>query len=246
MSTLADRSADDHNDDLTRDRDEIARILVAGLAHDLHNQLGTILMTVGFTAGGGDQQAGRTGSALKMAKLAERSVEKAMALCDRIRQLPDIFTGEPMAVDTRHLVVGIEKKARTELADGVKLITSYDSDLRPLHGVPTTLLRVVRSLFASALDLVADDGEVRIEAGNTALDEAAAAELRTAAGEYVRLAASIAAPEAGAPSPESVRSHLAESDGSGVAVVTAAQPGAAPQLVVYLVITDPPTAPVFR
>ena len=126
MSTLADRSADDHNDDLTRDRDEIARILVAGLAHDLHNQLGTILMTVGFTAGGGDQQAGRTGSALKMAKLAERSVEKAMALCDRIRQLPDIFTGEPMAVDTRHLVVGIEKKARTELADGVKLLAKED------------------------------------------------------------------------------------------------------------------------
>jgi len=148
--------------------------LACGVAHDLNNVLGPILLTTELLR-------------LDFPELPNDGLEliqtSARRGADMVKQLLTFVKGtegERLLVQTRLLFRELEKLIRASFPKQIELRINCANDLRPILGDATQLQQVLLNLCVNARDAMRDGGTLTLAAENIELDTAAANALTAA------------------------------------------------------------------
>ncbi len=170
---------------LRTQRMESIGTLAGGIAHDLNNTLGPIILSLDL---------------LKM-KFPDAESQELLAIigssarrgADMVRQVLSFargVEGRRMEVQVKHLIQEIEKIANDTFLKNIQVQTIIPNDLWTVLGDPTQLHQVLLNLCLNARDAMPDGGPLTISAENRTLDSHYAGMSSTAvakAGPYVFL-----------------------------------------------------------
>jgi len=168
---------------LRSQRIESIGTLAGGIAHDLNNSLGPIIMSI---------------AVLKMKFLDFESQEllaiiasSAQRGADMVRQVLSFargVEGRRMDVQVKHLLAEIEKIANDTFPKNIYIRTIVPNDLWTVLGDPTQLHQVLLNLCVNARDAMPNGGTLTLSAENLNLDQQYAASswnLESKPGHYV-------------------------------------------------------------
>jgi len=168
---------------LRAQRIESIGTLAGGIAHDLNNSLGPIMMSI---------------AVLKMKFLDFESQEllaiiasSAQRGADMVRQVLSFargVEGRRMDVQVKHLIAEVEKIANDTFPKNINIRTIVPHDLWTVLGDPTQLHQVLLNLCVNARDAMPNGGALTISAENLNLDKQYAASswnLESKVGPYV-------------------------------------------------------------
>jgi two-component system, cell cycle sensor histidine kinase and response regulator CckA len=156
--------------------------LAGGVAHDFNNLL---VVISGYT----DLLLGRVTDDTSLTQLREIS-QAAGRAGELVAQLLAFGRRAPSVselVDLDALIRGIQPMLRRLVDQDTGLVIEVADGLSPVHADSGQLEQVLVNLVINARDAMPDGGEIRIEATHIDLDEAQAAELGLAAGQWVLL-----------------------------------------------------------
>jgi PAS domain S-box-containing protein len=150
---------------LRAQRMESIGTLAGGIAHDLNNVLGPILMSLDI---------------LKM-KFPDRSSQELISIintsaqrgADMVRQVLSFargVEGRRMEVQLKHLIQDMEKIANDTFLKNIQVRTIIPPDLWTVLGDPTQLHQVLLNLCVNARDAMPDGGTLTLSAENLVLD----------------------------------------------------------------------------
>jgi len=150
---------------LRTQRMESIGTLAGGIAHDLNNSLGPIIMSLDL---------------LKM-KFPEHENQELLAIisacahrgADMVRQVLSFargVEGRRMEVQVRHLIQEVEKIANETFLKNIQIRTIIPNDLWTVLGDPTQLHQVLLNLCVNARDAMPNGGPLTISAENRTLD----------------------------------------------------------------------------
>jgi PAS domain S-box-containing protein len=151
---------------LRAQRMESIGTLAGGIAHDLNNALGPIIMSLDllkmkFTDPGSQELLGIIGSS------AQRGADMVRQVLSFARGVE----GRRMDVQARHLIAEIEKIASDTFPKNIQVRTAVSRDLWSVVGDPTQLHQVLLNFCVNARDAMANGGRLTISAENRTLDE---------------------------------------------------------------------------
>lgn len=150
---------------LRAQRMESIGTLAGGIAHDLNNVLGPIVMAIDLLK-------------LKFSDADSRELldiigTSALRGADMVRQVLSFargVEGRRMEVQLRHLVRDLERIITETLPKNIAIAIMLDSDLWSLNGEPTQLHQVLMNLCVNARDAMPEGGRLTISASNHELD----------------------------------------------------------------------------
>jgi PAS domain S-box-containing protein len=158
--------------------------LTGGVAHDFNNLLQVIRGNLELlTAEVEDRPAARRRLANAI-QGADRAAQLTTQLLAFARRQPLA----PRVIDPARQVRATAELLRRTLGEGVEVGAKIAADAWPTLVDPAQLESAILNLALNARDAMPGGGRVAIEADNATLDEAAAAELEIAPGDYVRIA----------------------------------------------------------
>ena len=144
-------------------RAESVASLAGGVAHDLNNTLGPILMATEL---------------LRMRYPKDNELVETVALsatrgAEMVRQLMTFaegVEGERLPVQSRHLLDGMETIVRSAFDKNIQVQTRFAPSLPPVMGDATQLHRVLLNLCFNARDAMLQGGTLTLEAENVKID----------------------------------------------------------------------------
>ncbi len=157
--------------------------LAGGVAHDFNNLLTIINGTADLLLGDLPQ-----GDPLR-ADLMEITVagSKAAALTRQLLTFSRKQLLQPVVVDLNEVVLDVIKMLRRVIGEDVQLVTTTQEDVALVKADPGQLEQVVMNLAINARDAMPGGGVLTLETSHVTVDEAKAAALVVAPGEYVKL-----------------------------------------------------------
>lgn len=140
-------------------------VLAGGIAHDLNNVLGPILV-VGYLL----RDKLPNEESRRMLDTATASAKRGAEMVKQILSFARGVAGDPVLLQIRHLVNEIVKLARETFPRSIQFATNVPDDLRPVLGDATQLHQVLLNLCVNARDAMPDGGTISIEAENIVLE----------------------------------------------------------------------------
>jgi PAS domain S-box-containing protein len=157
--------------------------LAGGVAHDLNNVLGPILM------GAESLRSNATGEhAAAMISLIEESARRGSSIVKQVLTFARGVEGERVLINPRHLIDEMVEIARKTFPKSIEVTGQYPEYPWSISGDPTQLHQVLLNLSTNARDAMAHGGSLVLAAENLEMDDNYAATMPGAkAGSYATL-----------------------------------------------------------
>ena len=152
---------------LRAQRMESIGVLAGGIAHDLNNVLGPILLSLGLLRRRISDEGGR-----QILSSIESSAKRGAGIVKQILSFARGGVGERVPVNVRHIIREISTLAQQTFSLSVTIQTSVQKDLWLLRADATQLHQVVMNLCLNARDAMQSGGTITITAENFIADEA--------------------------------------------------------------------------
>ena len=157
--------------------------LAGGIAHDLNNILGPILMAVQMLELNVTDETSR-----RMLGLLRTNTERGSEMVKQILSFARGVSGERVAIQPKHVIKEAVKILKETLPKSVTIRFKVANDLWVINGDATQLHQVLMNLCVNARDAMVAGGTLTIEAENTVLDQTNAELMLSAQpGSYVRI-----------------------------------------------------------
>ncbi len=168
---------------LRTQRLESIGMLAGGIAHDLNNLVGPILMAVGILkekiAGGSEEQ---------MLRLIESGARRSIDVVQQVLAFSRGTSGMKVPLQPKHLLREMHDMARGSFPPSIDFRLLYPPKLSLVQGDATQLHQVIMNLCVNARDAMPNGGSIVLRADDVTIDEAYAVMLGEARpGKYVRL-----------------------------------------------------------
>jgi PAS domain S-box-containing protein len=150
---------------LRAQRIESIGTLAGGIAHDLNNQLGPIIMSLDLL-----KMKFTDPESQELLDLLGTSAQRGADMVRQVLSFGRGVEGRRMEVQVRHLLGDIEKIARDTFAKDIQVRAIVPHDLWTVVGDPTQLHQVMLNLCVNARDAMPDGGLLTISAENLTLD----------------------------------------------------------------------------
>ncbi len=151
---------------LRAQRMESIGTLAGGIAHDLNNILGPILLSIDYLREkSSDDQSQRVLNAL------ETSANRGADLVRQVLMFARGVEGEHIVLQPAHLIKDVVKILIETFPKMLKITSDLPKDLWTVSGDPTQLHQVLMNLCVNARDAMPDSGLLQITAENITLDE---------------------------------------------------------------------------
>jgi PAS domain S-box-containing protein len=157
---------------LRSQRMESLGTLAGGIAHDMNNMLGPILMSVQLLRHRTTDEKSR-----QLLDTLEASAQRGADLLRQVLSFARGVDGARVAVDLRRLIREVHNLLGEALPATIEQRLVIDDALWAVEGDPTQLHQVLMNLCINARDAMPDGGSLRIRAANIELDEASASRL---------------------------------------------------------------------
>jgi len=139
--------------------------LAGGIAHDLNNVLGPILLSIEVL------RRKITDHSLKnILATIETSAKRGANLIRQVLSFARGAEGERTSVQLRHLIREVERFARDTFPKSIRFESFVPRDLWTVRGDPTQLHQVIMNLCVNARDAMPAGGALRLRADNVTLD----------------------------------------------------------------------------
>lgn len=152
---------------LRAQRMESIGTLAGGIAHDLNNVLGPILLSLGVLRRRISDEGGR-----EILASIESSAKRGAGVIKQILSFARGGGGERVPVSIRHIIREISTLAQQTFSRSVTIQTFVQKDLWLLNADATQLHQVVMNLCLNARDAMQSGGTLTIKAENFIADEA--------------------------------------------------------------------------
>ena len=140
--------------------------LASGIAHDLNNVLGPVLMIAEML-----REKILDEKSQVLLKELEVSAKRGANLVKQVLSFARGMEGERTIVQVRHLLLEIQQIAKQTFPKTIEIYTDISSDLWTVSGDATQLHQVLMNLVVNARDAMLDGGTLRIYAENLFVDE---------------------------------------------------------------------------
>lgn len=140
--------------------------LAGGIAHDLNNVLGPILVMGHLLR---DKLPGPEDR--KILDTATASAQRGAEMVKQILSFARGVAGEPMVLQVKHLVSEVFSLAKDTFPRSIHIKIGIAQELRPIMGDATQLHQVLLNLCVNARDAMPEGGTLSIEAENIVLEE---------------------------------------------------------------------------
>ncbi|MEZ4701476.1 MAG: ATP-binding protein [Rhodothermales bacterium] len=169
---------------LRSQRMESLGTLAGGIAHDMNNMLGPIMMSVQLLRGRTQDE-----KSIQLLNTLEASAQRGADLLRQVLSFARGVEGERVPVDVRRLIHEVQSLLGEALPPTIEQRVYLEDHLWAVEGDPTQLHQVLMNLSVNARDAMPDGGMLRVRAVNIVLDEAAASHLPDArSGRFVMIA----------------------------------------------------------
>ncbi len=166
---------------LRAQRMESIGTLAGGIAHDLNNVLGPIIMSLDLF-----KMKFTDPDSQELLEVVRTSAQRGADMVRQVLSFARGVEGRQMEVQIRHLIGDIEKILIDTLLKNITTRTVVPHDLWSVTGDPTQLHQVLLNLCVNARDAMPDGGKLTISAENRILDEQyAGLNLEAKPGPYV-------------------------------------------------------------
>jgi nitrogen-specific signal transduction histidine kinase/ActR/RegA family two-component response regulator len=139
--------------------------LAGGIAHDLNNALGPILLSIELL-----RNRFRDPSSQELLEVIAGSAQRGADMVRQVLSFARGYEGERIGVQVRHLVREMEKMARETFPGNIHVTSEVAPDLAEVSGDPTQLHQVLLNLCVNARDAMPNGGELILSAENTEVD----------------------------------------------------------------------------
>jgi PAS domain S-box-containing protein len=139
--------------------------LAGGIAHDLNNTLGPIIMSLDLL-----KMKFNDPASVELIEIISASAHRGADMVRQVLSFARGVEGRKMEVQIKHLIGEIEKIANDTFFKHIQVETSVDRELWTVLGDPTQLHQVVLNLCVNARDAMPNGGKLHITAENAALD----------------------------------------------------------------------------
>jgi PAS domain S-box-containing protein len=151
---------------LRTQRMESIGALAGGIAHDLNNVLGPIMMAIEVV-----QQSRLSASDASLLELAGTSARRGADLVKQILSFARGVDAEKVSLQVRQLVVEVVKLAGDTFSRAISVRSIVPDDLPEIQGDATQLHQVLLNLCVNARDAMPDGGTLTIVAAPTLLKD---------------------------------------------------------------------------
>lgn len=174
--------------------------LAGGIAHDLNNILGPILMSSSML-----QEEVPPATRRELVNIIQEAAQRGADIVNQVLTFARGAKGQRKILEPRVLVRQVERILRDILPKSITFCTSLPDGLWNVVGDTTQLHQVFVNLCVNARDAMPAGGTLEISASNWELDQRACAKFHDAKpGRYVRIVVS----DTGAGVPESIRDKI--------------------------------------
>jgi two-component system cell cycle sensor histidine kinase/response regulator CckA len=164
-------------------RMEAIGTLAAGVAHDLNNILGPMLMVAGLL-----KTKLPEASDQRLLGMVESGAQRGASVIRQLMLFSRGASGERIVVQVRHLIKDLAALLRETFPRDIAISENTPNDLWPVLGDATQLHQVMMNLCVNARDAMPSGGRLTIGAKNTELSEAEArSNLEAKAGRYLMI-----------------------------------------------------------
>jgi PAS domain S-box-containing protein len=150
---------------LRAQRMESIGTLAGGIAHDLNNVLGPIIMSLDLL-----KMTFTDAPSQELLTIISSSAQRGADMVRQVLSFARGVEGRRMEVQVRHIVQDIERIANDTFLKHIHIRTIIPLDLWTVLGDPTQLHQVFLNLCVNARDAMPDGGSLTISADNTQLD----------------------------------------------------------------------------
>ncbi len=151
---------------LRAQRMESIGTLAGGIAHDLNNSLGPIILSLDLLG-----QKLTDPESQELLEIISTCANRGAGMVRQVLSFGRGVDGERQEVQIRHLVRDIEKIVNDTFLKHIEVRTSVPNDLWTVMGDATQLHQVLLNLCVNARDAMPSSGNLTISAENLALDE---------------------------------------------------------------------------
>ncbi len=139
--------------------------LAGGIAHDLNNSLGPIIMSLDLLKMKFTDPASQ-----ELLSIIEMSAQRGADMVRQVLSFARGVEGQRMEVQVKHLLGDMTKIARDTFPKDIEVRTMYPQDLWSVIGDPTQLHQVLLNLCVNARDAMPAGGVLTLSAQNITLD----------------------------------------------------------------------------
>jgi PAS domain S-box-containing protein len=169
---------------LRAQRMESIGTLAGGIAHDLNNILGPILLSIDYLR---DQS--EDAETQRVLNALESSASRGADLVRQVLMFARGVEGEHIVLQPAHLTKDVVKILAETFPRAIRISADLPSDLWTVSGDPTQLHQVLMNLCVNARDAMPEGGQIHITAENVALDaHYVRSNLEAQVGPYVAIA----------------------------------------------------------
>jgi PAS domain S-box-containing protein len=151
---------------LRAQRMESIGTLAGGIAHDLNNVFGPILMALGLM-----RHRFPDSESLGLIDLIGASAQRGADMVSQVLSFARGVEGRRMEVQIRHIVEGVEKIAGDTFFKSITVRTFFPPDPWTITGDPTQIHQVLLNLCVNARDAMPNGGLLTMTVENAMIDE---------------------------------------------------------------------------
>lgn len=151
---------------LRAQRMESIGTLASGIAHDLNNILGPILMAIEML-----RLKNQDEESQRWLTILQNNAERGGDMVQQVLSFARGVEGERIALQPKHLLKDVIKILGETLPKSISIKYEIPSDLRPILADATQIHQVLMNLSVNARDAMPQGGVLRISAENRELDE---------------------------------------------------------------------------
>jgi PAS domain S-box-containing protein len=164
-------------------RMESIGMLAGGIAHDLNNVLGPIMLAMGLLKKGAKDE-----NSLKMLTLVEESAQRGAEMVKQVLMFGRGVEGARIMLQPRHLVRELHKIMEQSFPKNIRIRIHTPKDLPCVMADATQLNQALLNLCVNARDAMPQGGDLTVSAESCTLDQQSAAlDPGVAPGTYVLL-----------------------------------------------------------
>ena len=151
---------------LRAQRMESIGTLAGGIAHDLNNVLGPILLAVELLRAKIDDPQSQN-----LLKMMETNVQRGSGMVRQVLSFARGTDGERAPLQLRYIITDIEKMLADTLPRSIQIHTDVVKGLWTINGDSTQVHQVLMNLCVNARDAMPQGGSLDIQAENLIIDE---------------------------------------------------------------------------
>jgi PAS domain S-box-containing protein len=151
---------------LRAQRMESIGTLAGGIAHDLNNVLGPILLSIEVI-----RKHIKDEMPLRLLETIESSARRGASLIKQVLSFARGLQGERSLVQPRHIINEIQRIATDTFPKSIKTVSFVPKDLWPISADATQIHQVLMNLCVNARDAMPDGGTLELKAENIVIDE---------------------------------------------------------------------------